>query len=133
MFMHLLTSFWLHLREMDCNVQIHVMFIELKKIFVAIVKCFIKNDEINGKSAKALLNLDVKFSDIHLLLEKIEIAAKTGRLLKVLSPYNHKKEKERMLQFYVATVKQPQRRLPLEDVLPFKFNLLAFRCKGTGK
>ena len=117
---------------MSCNIQIHEMFTELMKIFVAIVKCFINNDEINGKSAKALLNLDVKFKDIHLQFKNIEIGAKSDRLLKVLSPHNHKKEKEKMLQFYIAAVKQPQRRLPLEDFL-FNAVFFASRCKDTGK
>ena len=103
---------------------IHVMFTELKKVLVAIMKRFINNDEINGKSAKALLKLDVKNKDIHLPLENIEIGAKTDRLLKGLSPYDKKKEREKMLQFYVATVKQLQRRLPLEDALLFNASYL---------
>ena len=95
--------------------QIHVIFTELKKNLVAIMKHFINYDEINGQSASAMLNLDVKNKDIHLPLEKIETGVKTDSLLKLLSPYDQKKEKEKTLQFYIATVKQLQRRLPLED------------------
>ena len=74
---------------------IHIIFTEPKKINVAIMKCFISNDVINGKSTKALLYLDVKNKNTHLPLEKIEIGAKTDRLLKVLSPYDQKKRRKR--------------------------------------
>ena len=61
------------------------------------------------------LQLDVaKKKAIYLPLEKIEVGAKTERLLKNLSPFDQKIEKE-MLQFYVATAKQLQRRLPLDN------------------
>ena len=40
------------------------------------MKRFIKNDEINGKSAKTFLNLDVKHKEIHLSLEKMKLVQK---------------------------------------------------------
>ena len=40
------------------------------------MKRFIKNDEINGKSAKTFLNLDVKHKEIHLSLEKMKFVQK---------------------------------------------------------
>ena len=47
----------------------------------------------------------------------MEIGAKTERLLKESSPFEQTKGKEKMLQFYISTTKQLQRRLPLEDAL----------------
>ena len=67
-----------------------------------------------------MLQLDVaKKKDIHFLLEKIEVGAKTERLLKNLSPFDQKKEKEKMLQFYAETTKQLQRRLTMDNLVLF--------------
>ena len=91
------------------------MFNELKKLLVTVMKRFIKSEVIEGKSGKSLLKLDVGKKEIYLPLEEIEIDAKTTRLLKQLSPFDQKQEKEKMLEFYIASTKQLQRRLPLEN------------------
>ena len=96
---------------------IHVMFNEFKKLLVTVMKRFIKSEVIEGKSGKSLLKLDVGKKEIYCPLEEIEIGAKTTRLLKQLSPFDQKKEKEKMLEFYIASTKQLQRRLPLENSL----------------
>ena len=67
---------------------------------MSILKRYVISREIDGKSGKSLLQLVVaKNKDIHLPLEKVEVGAKTERLLKNLSPFNQKKEKEKMLHF----------------------------------
>ena len=51
---------------------IHLMFSELKKLLVTVMKRYIQADEITGKSAKALLKIDVeKKKEIYLPLEKM--------------------------------------------------------------
>ena len=82
------------------------------------MKHFINNDEIKDKSAKALSNLDQR-TRIFPCLENVEIGAKTGRLLKVLSAYDQKKKNKKLLQFFVATLKQLRIKLPLDGTLHF--------------
>ena len=78
---------------------IHVMFNELKKLLVTVMKRFIKSKVIEGKSGNSLLKLDVGKKEIYLPLEEIEIGAKTTRLLKQLSPFDQKKRRRRCLNF----------------------------------
>ena len=103
---------------------IHLLFHELKQLLVAVMKRFIKSEEVDGKSAKSLLKLDVSDKNILLPLEEIEIGAKTSRLLKELSPFDQKAEKEKMLKSYIASTKQLQRRLPLENTFIFNAGCL---------
>ena len=77
---------------------IHIMFSELKKVLLAVMRRF-NSEELNGKSAKSLLKMDPNKNEFHLPLEKIEVGAKTERLLQKLNPFEQKKEKEKMLKF----------------------------------
>ena len=54
-----------------------------------------------------LLSIKVENKSIH-LQDKMEVGSKTSRLLNKLSPYDQKREKEKMLSFYIATTKQLQ-------------------------
>ena len=112
---------------------IHIIFTELKKINVAIMKCFISNDVINGKSTKALLYLDVKNKNTHLPLEKIEIGAKTDRLLKVLSPYDQKKGEKENVPILHSNSEAASKKTSLGRCSSFQCSLFASRCKNTGK
>ena len=108
---------------------IHIMFSELKKVLLAVMRRFMKSEELNGKSAKSLLKMDPKKEEFHLPLEKIEVGAKTERLLQKLSPFEQKKEREKMPKFYIASTKQMQRRLPLQDPLVFNAACLHPGCR----
>ena len=49
--------------------------------------------------------------------EKLEIGAKTERLLKNLSPFEQKKEREAMLKFYEKSAAYLQKKLPLDNAV----------------
>ena len=69
--------------------MIHVLSIGLKSLLKMIMKWFIKSDAIDGKCAKTLLGLYIeKQKEIHLSLEKMEIAGKTTVLLAKLSAFD---------------------------------------------
>ena len=58
-----------------------------------------------------------------LKLEDIEVGAKAKRLLGKLSPFDQKKEREKMLKFFVSSVSFLQRKLPLDNMI-----LIAAAC-----
>lgn len=70
------------------------------------MKWFIKSDAIDGKSTKILLGLDIeKPKETYLSPEKMQVGWKNTRFLAKLSVFDQKREKEKMLDFYIATTK----------------------------
>ena len=69
------------------------------------------------------------------LQDKMEVGSKTSRILNKPSPYDQKREKEKMLSFYIATTKQLQRCLPLHNALLLSASCLhpVARTKSKGR
>ena len=78
---------------------------------------FMKADILDGVSGKALQKVDVKKKENQLKLEDIEVGAKAKLLLGKLSPFDQKKEREKMLKFFVSCASFLQRKLPLDNMI----------------
>ena len=95
----------------------------MKEMLLVLMRRFMKADIPDGISGKALQKVDVKKKENHLKLEDIEVGAKAKRLLGKLSPFDQKKEREKMLKFFVSCASFLQRKLPLDNMI-----LIAAAC-----
>ena len=89
----------------------------MKYLVSTLMLRFLKPDVVNDLNGKDLQKLDVSKPSNQLEIEKIEVGAKTKRLLKDLTPYDQRKEKEKMLKFYVTSVKFLQKKLPFDNMI----------------
>ena len=71
----------------------------MKEMLLVLMRGFMKADILDGISGKVLQKVDVKKKENQLKLEDIEVGAKSKRLLGKLSPFDQKKEREKMLKF----------------------------------
>ena len=83
----------------------------MKELVKMVMNRFLKPDAVKGLNGMALQKLDVKKKENQ--LENIEV----DRLLKALSPFEQKKEKEKMLEFYITCVKYLQKKLPFDNTV----------------
>ena len=73
---------------------IHILHDELKLLLSMLMKCFLKREAVDSLSGKQLLSVNVKDSNLQLNEAQMVIGAKTERLLKKLSPFDQKRERE---------------------------------------
>ena len=97
--------------------KIHVLYQSMKQLVSTLMLRFLKPELVNGLNGKDLQKLDVSKVTNHLDIEKMEVGAKAKRLLKEMTPYDRKKEKEKMLNFYVTSVKFLQKKLPFDNMI----------------
>ena len=71
---------------------------------------------IDGLSGKGLQKVDVTNKE-NQLGDMLEIGAKIEHLLKNLSPFEQKKEREAMLKFYEKSAAYLQKKLPLDNAV----------------
>ena len=82
---------------------VHIIYKAMKDLLKIVMKRFLKAKVIDGLSGKELQKVDVTKKE-NQLNDKLEIGAKTECLLKNLSPFGQKKEREAMLKFYEKLV-----------------------------
>ena len=93
-----------------------IIYKAMKDLLKIVMKRFLKAKVIDGLSGKELQKVDVTKKE-NQLGDKLEIGAKTGRLLKNLSPIEQKKEREAMLKSYERSVAYLQKKLPLDNAI----------------
>ena len=89
----------------------------MKEMVLVLMRRFMKADILGGISGKALQKVDVKKKENQLKLKDIEVGAKAKRLLGKLSPFDQKKEREKMLKFFVSCASFLQTKLPLDNMI----------------
>ena len=97
--------------------KVHTICQSMKEMLLVLMRRFMKAHNLDGISGKALQKVDVKKKENQLKLEDIEVDAKAKRLLGKLSPFDQKKEIEKMLKFFVYCASFLQRKLPLDNMI----------------
>ena len=96
---------------------VHILFNEMKALLLTMMKRFLKAEVVDKLSGRELLSVDVKEKENQLEEGKMVVGAKTERLLKKLSPFDEKRERRLMKEFYIAVITYLQNKFPLNDKL----------------
>ena len=98
--------------------KIHVLYQAMKLLVKTLMLRFLKPEFVNGINGKELAKLDIGKKETHLELENIEIGSKTKRLMKnTLTAFEVKSERQKILQFYLSTVKFLQKKLSFDNMV----------------
>ena len=95
---------------------VHIIYKAMNDLLKIVMKRFLKAKVIDGLSEKELQKVDVTKKE-NQLGDKLEIGVKTERLLKNLSSFEQKKQREAMLKFYEKSVAYLQKKLPLDNAV----------------
>ena len=94
---------------------IHILHDELKLLLSTLMKRFLKREAVDDLSGKQLLSVNVKDTNLQLNEAHMVIGAKTERLLKKLSPFDQKRERDLMNKFFITIISYLQKMFPLGD------------------
>ena len=96
---------------------VHIIFYEMKALLLTTMKRFLKAEVVDKLSGRELLLVDVKEKENQLEEGKMIVGAKTERPLKKLSPFDEKRERGLMKEFYIAVITYIQKKFLLNDNL----------------
>ena len=95
-----------------------MLYQSMKLLVKTLLLRFLKSEYVNDLNGKELAKLDVEKKETHMELEKIEVGAKTKRLMKnTLTPFEERSERQKILQFYFSTVKFLLKKLPFGNMV----------------